>query len=281
MMTSNIDTDDGLVNGVMGTLIRVIEGTKPLSQPQTVCVKFDNNKVGANWRRSHPQPADLSNDIVIVHPHTETIILLGKKYTRHQFPLRLSWACTIHKVQGMTVPQIVVSLDRIFKPGMAYVALSRVTSLSGLYLQDCEQKYIYCDKTARINLQSMPTLDLTLELPVLKLSNLGTVIMVQNVQGLSSKYKDIIANPEIMQSDILGFSETWLSDNQFIDIPGLKCESYIRHQKQRGGVAIYIKNDLNYQRLHVNIEHLEHVAISLPTLDLTVCILYRPQTVKK
>ncbi|HEY5224198.1 MAG TPA: AAA family ATPase [Microbacteriaceae bacterium] len=66
---------------------------------------------------------------------------LNKKLTRNvvaeftQFPLRLAWAVTIHKSQGKTYDSAIIDLGaRAFSPGQTYVALSRLTSIDGLYL---------------------------------------------------------------------------------------------------------------------------------------------------
>ncbi|HMK17325.1 MAG TPA: helix-turn-helix domain-containing protein [Chitinophagaceae bacterium] len=52
-----------------------------------------------------------------------------------QYPLRLAWAITIHKSQGLTFDKVIIDAGEAFAPGQVYVALSRCTTLDGIVLQ--------------------------------------------------------------------------------------------------------------------------------------------------
>lgn len=76
------------------------------------------------------------NRIVSVEPHTWQLVEDGKVRAEvSQLPLRLAWAITIHKSQGMSLDAAEIDLSKTFTPGMGYVALSRVRDLDGLYLR--------------------------------------------------------------------------------------------------------------------------------------------------
>jgi ATP-dependent exoDNAse (exonuclease V) alpha subunit len=63
----------------------------------------------------------------------------------NQLPLRLAWAITIHKSQGMTLDAAQIDLSKTFIMGMGYVALSRVRSLDTLNLMGINQKALMVD----------------------------------------------------------------------------------------------------------------------------------------
>ena len=100
----------GYVNGTLGTVIDFDKKENPV-------VKTASNTItvqSANWTI-----ADERNRII-----AQLI----------QLPLRLAWAITVHKSQGMTLDAAEIDLSKSFVEGMGYVALSRVRALKNLKL---------------------------------------------------------------------------------------------------------------------------------------------------
>jgi ATP-dependent DNA helicase PIF1 len=110
MLTVNLDVESGLCNGSQGIVIGFDVDESPI-------VKF-------------------STQVKTIRPY----IYQNNEYPTHtiqQIPLCMAWALTIHKTQGATLSQIEVDIgSTIFEYGQTYVALSRVKSLEGLYLND-------------------------------------------------------------------------------------------------------------------------------------------------
>lgn len=129
MLRSNIDVAKGLVNGAIGTITRIIW---PYFRRGQICsqdvpsVEIDFGKDGVH----KIEPKSIQFPAMYSYGTAE----------RRMLPLILSWATTVHKMQGCTVDYAVIYLGpEIFAKGQAYVALSRVKSLEGLRIEvlDC------------------------------------------------------------------------------------------------------------------------------------------------
>lgn len=77
-----------------------------------------------------------SGRMIKVEPHSWSLSEDGRVRAEvAQLPLRLAWAITVHKSQGMSLDAAEIDLSQAFTPGMGYVALSRVRTLHGIYLK--------------------------------------------------------------------------------------------------------------------------------------------------
>ncbi|MFZ2038700.1 MAG: AAA family ATPase [Minisyncoccia bacterium] len=98
---------------------------------------FVNGTLGVVESCDHfgPIVRTTTGQIIKVEPATWMIEENGKlKAEIKQYPLRLAWAITVHKSQGMSLDSVEVDLSKSFEKGMGYVALSRVRTLAGLKL---------------------------------------------------------------------------------------------------------------------------------------------------
>ena len=141
MLIHNIDTVDCLTNGQLGKLIDTIK-TKS-GEVDKLIIKLQNPTAGNLNRQNQPGLAAKYPNCVIIERVSNQYTLrkksgdVGTTAVVIQFPVKLAFAITSHKIQGQTIPwpmSVVLDLNSIFEDAQAHVMLSRVQRLQQVYI---------------------------------------------------------------------------------------------------------------------------------------------------
>ena len=130
MLTMNLWSSVGLCNGATGTVVHIIfqNNHQPPDLPIAVMVEFDNYR-GPVFDENRPLCIPICP--ITVTSQTEIGI-----HERQQLPLRLAWALTIHKSQGLTLSKAWIDIGKSERtPGVSYVAISRVKTLASCVIE--------------------------------------------------------------------------------------------------------------------------------------------------
>ncbi|XP_052690977.1 uncharacterized protein LOC128168860 [Crassostrea angulata] len=295
MLTRNVNVEDGLVNGAMG-YISHFEFARDHQRKniQGVGVIFDSKQIG----RLHGTTTLYGNQIVIQRMQEEIKEKNTKNVVRQQFPLKLSWACTAHKVQGMTTEKVVVNLDRTFAAGQAYVAISRVTSKDGLFIETTDEdklkKKIYADPDVKTSLSIMEKFvpNAVGDIGQIQTEECKTIILL-NVQSLRAHIQDIKSDNRLSKADFICLTETWLKDQDDLseyEIPGFNFYSISRgmcyddssntfcklSQARGGGIGVFQRKEENIRVHELPLKNIEGMTLELCKENIIIIVIYRP-----
>lgn len=118
-------------------VLRLKKGARVMFVKNNFEEGYANGTLGKVIECSNYGPKIMLNSGKVITPEKVNWVIEeeGKiKATITQYPLRLAWAITVHKSQGMSLDAVEVDLSKSFEQGMGYVALSRVRTLEGLRL---------------------------------------------------------------------------------------------------------------------------------------------------
>lgn len=127
MLISNTSVVKGMVNGTRGVVTGFVQ---PRELHDRLSLGHGSATKLPKVRFSLPNGDNIEK---LILPVKWPIEKAGEVVaSRTQLPLKLAWAITIHKSQGMSISRLEVSLGDIFDAGMGYVALSRGVALDGI-----------------------------------------------------------------------------------------------------------------------------------------------------
>lgn len=150
MLIANMDVSSGLCNGARGVVIGFEKQFKPVPDTETGSItspvlETDPNMVLPVVRFFLANGEHVE---VTVTPHDWVASNSYESARYLQIPLKLAWAITIHKSQGMSIPKMRAHLDDAFSEGQVYVALSRATGMRGhLHIESLEAEKIKVSQT--------------------------------------------------------------------------------------------------------------------------------------
>ena len=215
LLTVNIDTEDHLINGSLGT-IRHIQMNGPNLLDAAIYVEFDdpvagnkrkNNKINKDWVKIVAEVKSFSIN------KNETI-----KCQRKQFPGILAHAMTYHKGQGSTYEYLQLSMcNRCQRSGMTYTGLSRAQNRLRLKLENFTSDMIVTNESALQEMNRMrEESPLIIKHTLLEMDS--PVLLLLNIRSWNKHITHLTNDPIYLNTcSLLCFTETRVVNTHCID----------------------------------------------------------------
>ena len=188
--------------------------------------------------------------------------------TAVQFPLKLAFACTAHKIQGSTIAEpnkVVIDLSSIREPATGYVMASRVQRIEQLYiLNKFLSEKIYPSKEA---MQELARLEKKALNEIEKQRIASNVLITLNIRSLP-KHHAALLNDFQMKAKVIALQETWCREDQTVE--ELLLPDYDLHLVSHGhgkGVATYFSKDFQISK-GINKQYYQMSKVSSEEFDI-------------
>ena len=222
MLTYNVDTSDGLTNGARGDLLGIIKDEK--GNASKLIVKFEVESHGKERRRTNQQilqkfpggtPIEKVNFSFSISKSKTSVINTANVI---QFPIKLAFACTAHKIQEATIPKpkkMIIDVSDTWMAAICYVMLSRICALWQLFIiNEFDESKIYPHQQALKELDRLEGISKNKNLSKWEREEAGALkIYSLNSHSLKKSYQDIISDDPLRRSDVICLQETWLEDD--------------------------------------------------------------------
>ena len=196
MITTNIDVNDGLTNGAMGTVTNVVINERT-GKMICILVAFDSKHDGQEaihtsaYKNKNQNAVPIYKTLATFPIHKKT----SCQATRSEFTLPLAWAVTIHKCQGLILSEIVIDMTPAkgrFKPGEAHVAFSRVRIFEKLHIINYTQNQIHVSKHVEKEMERLRN-NILPQMPSNLFQNVpgGVKLLHINIGNFKTKIADI------------------------------------------------------------------------------------------
>ena len=276
----NVDVIDGLVNGSSGTIIGL-----EMKEGDIFCiiVQFDDETCGKEQRTKYPNLSkkyEARNGTPIFRQELEYQVMSRKGYghaTRakvQQFPIKLFYASTAHKMQGQTVKagsKVVIHWHKNMTDGMAYVMLGRCEKLADIFISgDFHTDGIKCSSVALTETKRLSDeFDLLFKKST-EIRKKHWKISYLNIRSLSAHYLDLKSDNFILDSDMFGLGETWIDENTDFNFENFN--SHFGSVGRGKGVAAFTKMVLTKDPSILKSDQFS--AVNLSTLYIDVIFVY-------
>ena len=281
MIVRNIDVPDMLVNGQIGTLKEVIlTMRKDKKEVEILVIELDNQRAGKENQKNNLQLSQKYPNCIFIRRMQFNYTIgrkkgdIGSSALVIQFPIRVCYAVSAHKIQGGTFEEpatVAMDLRSVFEPAQAYVMLSRVQAIEQLIIvENLPPEKIYASERALEEIRRLENISLNRNPgPWDQSNNRVLKIASLNCAGYVAHKEDLNVDEKILKSHIIHLLETSIPEH--FDVGGLqlpgKRGEFINVGRGKG-ITTFIDQDIIYDTRSEKNEDLQIIKVKLYDIDL-------------